>query len=540
MSREEIQKLLGGYATGTLTEPERRALFEAALEDQELFDALAEEQALRDLFDDPLARQQLLRALDPARESLGVRAWRWLRQPAALAAAASLATALLVTAVVWLRSGSRAPQETLVAQVKPPAAPASPAQAPIAAPAKVLEPQPPKRKPQQMAPQPAPPGLAGRNETAKSPAPAAPTPPSSADAISAETRPAPKQFARPKSSVAGGRLGGFVSHSPVTSSASRTPATPAAPAPASRSVSVAGGRFAHSPVASGASRTPATPAAPPSATQSVSVSAAPTGSSPTVAAPPSATQTVSVTAAPTASSPTGAAPPSATRTVSVTAAPTASSPTGASPTPATPPAGTAPIPSVETARQLYSRPGIQTLGHTAHNLPEIRAKAAPRGNGAAPPSAGHLGVRYGLLRKGADGEYAPVALDTVFQSGDAVRLRLEPNDSGYVYLFQRDAGGAWRLASTQRVGKAQRCLLPASGALQYGRPGHKELLLVFSRQEEPSLAELQTAELDALASNERGNLLQAAVSSQESAYAVDTRGEASQQKVAFEITLAYR
>ena len=36
MSREEIEKLLGGYATGTLTPGERDALFAAALEDQQL------------------------------------------------------------------------------------------------------------------------------------------------------------------------------------------------------------------------------------------------------------------------------------------------------------------------------------------------------------------------------------------------------------------------------------------------------------------------------------------------------------------------
>jgi hypothetical protein len=41
MSREEIQKLIGGYATGSLTAGEQQALFEAALEDQELFDELA-------------------------------------------------------------------------------------------------------------------------------------------------------------------------------------------------------------------------------------------------------------------------------------------------------------------------------------------------------------------------------------------------------------------------------------------------------------------------------------------------------------------
>ena len=39
MNREDIQKLLGGYATGTLTPEEQQALFSAALEDQELFDA---------------------------------------------------------------------------------------------------------------------------------------------------------------------------------------------------------------------------------------------------------------------------------------------------------------------------------------------------------------------------------------------------------------------------------------------------------------------------------------------------------------------
>ena len=46
MTQEEIRKLLGGYATNALSADERRILFEAALEDQELFDVLAKEQAL--------------------------------------------------------------------------------------------------------------------------------------------------------------------------------------------------------------------------------------------------------------------------------------------------------------------------------------------------------------------------------------------------------------------------------------------------------------------------------------------------------------
>ena len=45
--KPDLEKLIGGYATNTLTESERKLLFEAALEDQELFDALQQEQALK-------------------------------------------------------------------------------------------------------------------------------------------------------------------------------------------------------------------------------------------------------------------------------------------------------------------------------------------------------------------------------------------------------------------------------------------------------------------------------------------------------------
>jgi len=40
---DEIRKLIGGYATGTLTAAEQKLLFDAALDDQELFDELARE-----------------------------------------------------------------------------------------------------------------------------------------------------------------------------------------------------------------------------------------------------------------------------------------------------------------------------------------------------------------------------------------------------------------------------------------------------------------------------------------------------------------
>src|ERR1019366_7438388 len=179
MSREEIQKLLGGYATDTLSEAERRALFEAAIEDQELFDALAKEQALRDVLHDPSARQQLIEALGPAREPVAARAWRWLRQPAALAMAGGMA-ALLIVAGLVLR------QNALVPQPAPPRAAPLSAVAPSAAHQKLFRP-PAARVLRPSATLPAPPALPA-SRPAASPLPPAGMPSSVKLAGEAEAR----------------------------------------------------------------------------------------------------------------------------------------------------------------------------------------------------------------------------------------------------------------------------------------------------------------------------------------------------------------
>ena len=97
MTKEEIRKLLGGYATNTLTESERSALFEAALDDQELFDALQQEQALKNVLDDPTARAEIREALDRSGRTRSPW-WIWTGAIGAVAAAAVL------MAVFWPRA----------------------------------------------------------------------------------------------------------------------------------------------------------------------------------------------------------------------------------------------------------------------------------------------------------------------------------------------------------------------------------------------------------------------------------------------------
>jgi outer membrane biosynthesis protein TonB len=163
MSPEDIKKLLGGYATGTLTAEEQQALFAAALEDQELFDALAREQSLRDLLRDPAARAEMLSALDVPASRFGF--WQWVRRPMV----AGLATACVVAiAVIAVWQGTHVapvkPAPMIVAELRnePPstAAPAgipSPtAQSASHEPAKVLKSPPPARPTPSTAPPPAP------------------------------------------------------------------------------------------------------------------------------------------------------------------------------------------------------------------------------------------------------------------------------------------------------------------------------------------------------------------------------------------------
>ena len=120
--RREIARLLGGYATGTLTSEEREALFAAGLEDQEVFDALVREQPLRELLDDPAARAHLLASLDVARVP-------WYRRRLWLAPTLAAAACAMVAVGAWQmrranREAAKPPILTAMQRETPPPLPA--------------------------------------------------------------------------------------------------------------------------------------------------------------------------------------------------------------------------------------------------------------------------------------------------------------------------------------------------------------------------------------------------------------------------------
>jgi hypothetical protein len=100
------EHLLGGYATNTLTDEEKRQLFEAALNDQALFDALADEEALKVMLADPEARRRILASLKATERSGDVSdekvKWlSWFREHTSLAWAGSIAAVGLALIFGW-------------------------------------------------------------------------------------------------------------------------------------------------------------------------------------------------------------------------------------------------------------------------------------------------------------------------------------------------------------------------------------------------------------------------------------------------------
>lgn len=189
MDNTEMERLLGGYATNTLTEEERLALFNAALEDQELFNALQDEEALRDLLSDPESRREVERALrqpDPVAAKPG-----WFRRPWiwGLAGSFAAACATLLVMLSW-HPDTPKPQPALVA-VKTVVAPSPVASPPPARPERESSKPAPKRKEPREAAGRVSGELAKETETQQGPvlAPVAPPLPATATRNQAESAP---------------------------------------------------------------------------------------------------------------------------------------------------------------------------------------------------------------------------------------------------------------------------------------------------------------------------------------------------------------
>ena len=176
-----------------------------------------------------------------------------------------------------------------------------------------------------------------------------------------------------------------------------------------------------------------------------------------------------------------------------------------------------------TARELFYA-AVDTPTPAGHKTeksavkPKLRHKSAPaveeRANGRAPaaPTAGQsapvtnaayrpqgqrpaLGLRYTILRKVGD-QPVEVGPGTVFHAGDRIRLAVEANDDGYLYVVNQGSSGTWKLLfpSTEikdgdnQIQKRVRYEIPSGYTFTFDeQSGEEKLFIVLSRRPEPDL-----------------------------------------------------
>lgn len=103
-----------------------------------------------------------------------------------------------------------------------------------------------------------------------------------------------------------------------------------------------------------------------------------------------------------------------------------------------------------------------------------------------------LGLRYTVQKRNESGGYTEVDQDTRFRTGDRVRVVVESNDTGYLYVVQQGTSGKWETlfpsehfeGGSNRIDRGQPYTLPAPGAVFAMRPpaGADRMFIVLSRQ----------------------------------------------------------
>jgi hypothetical protein len=496
MSPEDIRKLLGGYATGTLTTEEQQALFAAALEDQELFDALAREQSLRDLLRDPAARAELLGALDtPATRPGGF--WQWLRRPM-VAGLATAGVAALAIAAVWqgtrLASVKHQAQPVIVAELKRPELSPAPSAAQLPPPASQPATNTRDKDVGALA------TVMADKENA--PAVAPPSPRSSADS--------PASLLKEKKAVIAS------APSPARHAEAGTPSRIAAGAAAARADKKTAVAMAP-PLRqfdAGTLRAKIAPAPAESMADNKAVAAmAPPPPPPPLAVPAAMPAVLAHKAeadaalpVPTSGLTAGALQaslPLDARALFYLDQPAPSANAFAQPSGG---GGAPPPPTFRTAPQKDAPPP-KSKGDTGLIAP--LAATAPR-----------LGVRVSILRAQSE-----VDLTAVLDPGETVRLKLIPNADGFLYITE-----GTRTVASGRVLRLQPFETPE---LRFNGSGQKQLIVLLSRRP-------RTVATLSLGSLSRDNLVQSSAGQERATYIVSGPREAGAQEVVVPVTLTYR
>jgi Domain of unknown function (DUF4384) len=112
-----------------------------------------------------------------------------------------------------------------------------------------------------------------------------------------------------------------------------------------------------------------------------------------------------------------------------------------------------------------------------------------------------LGLRYSVMKRDAAAKFIEVDQDATFRSGDRIRLNVDSNTTGYLYVVMQGSSGNWRLlfpsadveGGNNRIEKGSSQQIPPGEKGQFlfdEQAGTEKLFLVLSRRPETDLDKL--------------------------------------------------
>jgi hypothetical protein len=112
-----------------------------------------------------------------------------------------------------------------------------------------------------------------------------------------------------------------------------------------------------------------------------------------------------------------------------------------------------------------------------------------------------LGLRYSVMKRDASAKFVEVDQDATFHSGDRIRLTVDTNTPGYLYVVMQGSSGNWRLlfpsadvdGGNNRIEKGASQQIPSGDKGQFvfdDQSGTEKLFLVLSRRPEADLDKL--------------------------------------------------
>jgi hypothetical protein len=143
-----------------------------------------------------------------------------------------------------------------------------------------------------------------------------------------------------------------------------------------------------------------------------------------------------------------------------------------------------------TPRELFykpvAKPPVVTPGKkTPTPIP------TPTDKPPTPVAYAPLGLRYSLLHSSDGAGYSEVDADTMFHSGDKLKVTAQSNDPAHLYVIARGSSGNWQVlfpsaqvgGGDNKVAAMKEYEIPPGGRFYFDEnPGEEKLFVVLSRK----------------------------------------------------------